>query len=356
MFDWILSRMARSAAAMVPPHPAWLGMDRQMRKLMTLIQWVSNPDVQSPKSLRRSYRLSSNLWNIPADPTVMVRDESLNDDISLRWYTVADSDNDQCLVYYHGGGMMIGDLDTHDRFCRRIARKRRMTVVAVDYRLAPEHPFPAGAEDAIVAWNAIAEKWQSQGGDLRQLGIGGDSAGGYLAAVVCQQHVRSTLSVKPEHMPAWQWLIYPMLNCLDRSSSSWVTYSHDLILTSQLVARFHDTYVPNKEEQSLIAASPACADAELLAALPPAVVITAEYDPLRDQGVAYARALKGAEVAVAVHHESKLPHGYINFTGFSDAALRATEKAISLIDMICLQARRTLPVKTQYKTEKIERT
>ena len=352
MFEGFMTRTAGLITNLFPPHASWLGMDRDMRKLLSLFLRVSDPDKQTPASLRRSYRMSTALWSVPTEQSVSVRDEQIAEHLTLRWYE-SEGDNDQCLVYFHGGGMMLGDLQTHDRFCRRIARKRRMMVVAVDYRLAPEHPFPAGAEDAITAWNHVAKVWQEQGKELRNLGVGGDSAGGYLAAMVCQQKVKPGLSVVPDEMPAWQWLIYPVTDCLDRSSDSYATYGHDLVLTSPLMNRFHDTYVPDNEQKALPEASPRLADAEVFAQLPPAVVITAEFDPLRDQGLAYARQLRGAGLAVVAHHEPKLGHGYISFGGFSDGALLGIDKAISLIDMICLQARRTMPgnVKTEVKNE-----
>ena len=342
MFEAIIKGGAKMLAALHTPHPAWLGMDRDMRKLLSLFERMPSSETQPPQKLRRSFRLSAFLWSLPAEQSVTVRDEKINEDITLRWYESA-GDNDQCLVYFHGGGMMLGDLQTHDRFCQRLSRKRRMTVVAVNYRLAPEHPFPAGAMDAILAWNHVAACWQGADKDLRNLGIGGDSAGGYLATMVCQQSLRPGLTVKTDVMPAWQWLIYPVVDCTDRTSEAYGTYSHSLLLTSQLLTRFHDTYVSEREQQSLPEASPGLAPDDVFSQMPPAVVITAEYDPLRDQGLAYARKLRNAGVAVVSHHEAKLPHGYISFGGFSDGALRGIDKAISLIDMICLQARRTLP-------------
>ncbi|MTI12665.1 alpha/beta hydrolase [Sansalvadorimonas verongulae] len=345
MFEALVKGCARLIATMHSPHPAWLGMDRDMRKLMSLFDRAPSPEQQPPQKLRRSYRLSTSLWSLPTESSVTVRDEKINDNVTLRWYESA-GDNEQCLVYFHGGGMMVGDLQTHDRFCRRIARKRRMTVVAVDYRLAPEHPFPAAAEDAIQAWNHVAQSWQGADKDLRNLGIGGDSAGGYLATMVCQQAILSGLTVRSEVMPAWQWLIYPVVDCTERAGESMGTFSHSLILTSPLVCRFHDAYIPERKQQDLLEASPGLASNEVLAQMPPAVVITAEYDPLRDQGLGYARKLRAAGVAVVSHHEAKMPHGYIAFGGFSEGALRGIDKAVSLIDMICLQARRTLPGET----------
>ena len=352
MFESLISYLASFFASFFSPDSVWPGMDRNMRKLESLMQKFSSPDSQSPAKLRRLYRFCSTLWTLPQEPSVVVREETVNENISLRWY-LSEGSNERCLVYFHGGGMMLGDLQTHDRFCQRIAHKRKMMVVSVTYRLAPEHPFPAGAEDAITAWNFVARRWQEQKKELKSLGIGGDSAGGYLATMVCQQYARPSLSVKPVLMPAWQWLIYPVTDCLDRHSESWVTYSHGLVVSSQLLSRFYDAYIPEREQQALPEVSPVQATADVLAMLPPAVVITAEYDPLRDQGMAYARLLRAAGVAVVSHHEAKLPHGYISFGGFSDTALRGIDKAVSLIDMVCLQARRTMPGRVK-ATDEVE--
>ncbi len=359
MMERLISRFATLAATLMSPHPAWQGMDRQARKLMTLMQKVFHPDIHAPADLRRMIHYSASLWNIPAERFVHTRDEVLTEDLSLRWYFVegeeVDKEKQQGLVYFHGGGMVVGDLDSHDRLCRRIARIRRMTVVAVNYRLAPEHPFPAGAEDAITAWNHVAGVWEEQEKNIKHLGIGGDGSGGYLATMVCQQYVDSTLSIQPDVMPAWQWLVCPVTDCRDRSSDSWVTCSQDLLFTSKLLGCFHDAYVPDRKNHALPAVSPASAAKDVLAQLPAAAVITAEYDSLRDQGSAYAELLRSAGVAVIRHHEEKLPHGFIHLGGFSEAAFMGVDKAIARIDMLCLQARRTLPVNAPQRIERVDR-
>nr|WP_283777811.1 alpha/beta hydrolase [Sansalvadorimonas sp. 2012CJ34-2] len=285
--------------------------------------------------------MSTSLWDEPADPSVTSHDETIEDNLTIRWYSSAGS-NERGLVFFHGGGMMLGDLQSHDQFCRRLAARRSMAVVAVNYRLAPENPFPAGVEDAIRAWNHIVEIWKSRNKDMRQLGIGGDSAGGYLATLVCQQAIKSGLSVKPVAMPAWQWLLYPVTDLTDNISESWRVYSHDLPLTNRMMHRFIESYA-EREQLALPEVSPALADSEVLAQMPATAVITAEFDPLKDQGIRYARLLKSAGVSVVQRHEAKLPHAFIHFSRISSGAKLGIEKAISIIDQICLQARRTLP-------------
>ena len=144
--------------------------------------------------MRAGYRLQTMLWNRPRETAVRVEDERVNDHVTIRTYT-PHHDRGGGLVYFHGGGMVIGDLETHDRWCRWMAVRAGVVVHAVDYRLAPEHAFPAGCVDALVAWNHVVAGWQAQGRSLARLGVGGDSAGGYLSAVVGTQMVDPTLGV-----------------------------------------------------------------------------------------------------------------------------------------------------------------
>ncbi len=341
MANSILSGIARFLVKLSSPHPTWLAMDRDLRKLMTFLQRMPDPENQSPGKLRRYFRYHTSLWDDPADQTVTSHDETIDESLAIRWYSSAGS-NERGLVYFHGGGMMLGDLQSHDKFCRRLAARRGMAVVAVNYRLAPEEPFPAGAEDAIRAWNHIASIWKSRKKDMRQLGIGGDSAGAYLATLICQQAIDSGLSVKPDIMPAWQWLLYPVTDWADSISESRRVYSHDLPLTNKMLSRFTESYA-DKEQLSLPEVSPVHASADVLAQMPATAVITAEFDPLKDQGAKYARLLKSAGVSVVQRHEPKLPHGFIHFGRISSGARLGIEKAISIIDQLCLQARRTLP-------------
>lgn len=351
MLERLTARIVRIATKFSTPHAAWQGMDRQVRKILTLAERLSKPDVHDPAKMRRIYRRQHLLWNIETDHSVSTEDQALGDQLSLRWYWLGKQEGKgQCLVYFHGGGMVLGDLESHDRFCRFIAKMRKMTVVAVHYRRAPEHPYPAAIEDAITAWNSVVEQWQEQGGSLQHLGIGGDGSGATLATVVCQKSAQPQAQevdiVLPVLKPVWQWLICPETDSTDGSSESWITNSQDLFLTSQLVERCRNHYLPDVDQRNRPDVSPLHAPAELLAQLPATVVITAGFDPLRDQGLNYVRKLKLAGVPVASHHEPTMPHGYIHLGGCSDKALVALDKAVSMIDTIALQARRTMPVET----------
>ena len=215
------------------------------------------------------------------------------------------------VALFHGGGFVIGDLDTHDNLARRICRDAGAVVVSVDYRLAPEHPFPAGVEDALAATRDLQARTEELGGDGR-LAVAGDSAGGNLAAVVTQE------------VPglAAQLLIYPATDGGgDYPSRTENGEGYFLDLSTMLW--FMEHYAPTDPEDPRF--SPIRGS---LTGLPPAVVVTAELDPLRDEGEAYAAALAGAGVAVEVQRYDGMIHGFVDMGSFSAAAEAATADAV----------------------------
>lgn len=207
-----------------------------------------------------------------------------------------------CLIFFHGGGWVIGDLDTHDVVCRTLAHDGEMLVISVDYRLAPEHKFPAAVDDAIAATTWIAENAMRFAIDANRLMVGGDSAGGNLSAVVAI-HAR-------EHGPklAAQVLIYPGTDfSLKHPSHS--EPETDCLLTHSVIRWFGAQYLNTPTEGDDWRASPA--RVENLAGLPPACVLTAGADPLRDEGDEFAERLKAAGVAVAYKTYPGQFHGFI---------------------------------------------
>ena len=198
-----------------------------------------------------------------------------------------------CLVFFHGGGWVIGDLDSHDVVCRKLADAGELIVISVDYRLAPEHKFPAAVDDAIAATAWIATQAKQLGIDAARLMVGGDSAGGNLAAVV-------TLSARHDNGPALagQVLIYPATD-FAMTHPSHHEPETSILLTHTVIRWFRDHYL-GAADGSDWRASPA--RAQTLAGLPPAYVLTAGADPLRDEGDAYAQRLK--EDGVAVTHRT----------------------------------------------------
>lgn len=206
------------------------------------------------------------------------------------------------LVFFHGGGWVIGDLDSHDVVCRKLADEGRLIVISVDYRLAPEHKFPAAVDDSIAATKWIAENARQLGIDASKLSVGGDSAGGNLAAVVA-------ISARDGDGPAIasQVLIYPATDfAMTHPSHSEPETS--LLLTHSVIKWFRDHYLNGAADVHDWRASPA--RATTLVGLPPAYVLTAGADPLRDEGDEYADRLKQAGVAVTYRHFPGQFHGF----------------------------------------------
>ena len=207
-----------------------------------------------------------------------------------------------CLVFFHGGGWVIGDLDSHDVVCRKLADEGELIVVSVDYRLAPEHKFPAAVEDAIAATRWIADNAKQLDVDASRLTVGGDSAGGNLAAVVA-------ISARDGNGPdiAGQLLIYPATDfALTHPSHGEPETS--ILLTHSVIRWFRDHYLNGAADVHDWRASPA--RAKTLIGLPPAYVLTAGADPLRDEGDEYAHRLKEAGVPVTYRSFPGQFHGF----------------------------------------------
>lgn len=207
------------------------------------------------------------------------------------------------LVYYHGGGWTIGDLDTHDTLCRELANQSGCAVVAVDYRMGPEHRFPAAVDDALAATRWVRKEAAGLGVDPSRLAVGGDSAGGNLAAVV------AIAARDAGDLPiAYQLLIYPATD-MRRGHPSHTTNGQGYVLTSDTITYFHDHYITDAKHDLDWRASPLLR--KDLQGLPPALVLTAGYDPLRDEGAEYAEALTTAgNSAVYICFERQI-HGFI---------------------------------------------
>jgi acetyl esterase len=239
--------------------------------------------------------------------------------LRMRVYRPRAGDAKGALVFFHGGGHTIGSLDSHDSACRRVASQTPCVVVSVDYRLAPEHPFPAAADDATAGFRAVALEAAALGIDRDRIAVGGDSAGGNLAAVVA-------LDTRGDEVkPCFQLLVYPVVD-LTMSSPSIDVFATGFLLEKETIVWFRRHYLGDQDRKNP-RASPWFA--ESLAGLPPALVVTAGFDPLRDEGDAYAKRL--AEAGVAVEHRSYpgLFHGFWNTTGVIREARRAFDASVA---------------------------
>lgn len=215
------------------------------------------------------------------------------------------------LVFLHGGGFFFGDLDTHDAPCRALAQRSGVRVLAVDYRLAPEHPFPAAYDDAQAAYRWVLDHAAEVGTTPDRVAVGGDSAGGNLAAGVAIEAARAGLPL------AFQLLVYPVTDNA-RSTLSSRLFADGFYLSTPFRERATSSYLPPDVDPLDPRASPAYA--ELPSGLAPALVVTAGFDPLRDEGEAFARRLEQAGATVEVRRFEDQIHGFFNITGAGTTA------------------------------------
>ena len=240
--------------------------------------------------------------------------------LRLRIYLPHGSAPFPVLVFYHGSGFVLCSLDTHDGMCRNLCAGAGCIVVSVDYRLAPEHRFPAGLEDCLVATRWVAHHAAALAADPRRIAIGGDSAGGNLAAAVA-------LRIRDEGGPplCGQLLIYPVTDYHTSGTASYAENAEGYGLTRDTMRWFWDHYLADERDATSPHAAPLrAAD---LSNLPPALVVTAEYDPLRDEGEAYAARLRAAGVPTAMSRWDGMNHGFFFWVGVVDKAGAAMREA-----------------------------
>jgi acetyl esterase len=223
------------------------------------------------------------------------------------------------MVFYHGGGWVLGSLDSHDRLCRYLAVRAGVRVLAVGYRLAPEHPFPAGVEDALTAFRYARDHAADLGSDPDRVAVGGDSAGANLAAVTGYQCARAG-----EPGPAFQLLFYPAVDAVNRAPSRDL-FSQGFYLTEEDGTWFDHQYVPTGADRTDPRLSVLLADD--LSGLPPTYLVTAGLDPLRDEGEAFAAKLSRAGVPVVLRRQDGLLHGFASMFGVSGRCREAVAEA-----------------------------
>ncbi len=295
------------------PHPQVLQLlERAARSPLPLYHTVP------PHVARRLYRDTRAVLAPPPPEVGTVRLRVVDGRVALREYRppgIPENEALPALVYLHGGGWTIGDLDTHDVLCRQLARGAACTVFSVEYRVAPEDPFPAAVEDAVAATRWIAAQAAKLHIDPARIAVGGDSAGGNLATVVA-------LDARDQGGPAlcFQLLIYPATDqrCGFPSHAS---NGEGYLLTRESIEYFRGHYLPRAEDWTDWRASPLLA--QTLEGLPPAFVLTAGFDPLLDEGRAYAARLAKENVQVAYREFADMIHGFILFGGVVETANEA---------------------------------
>jgi acetyl esterase len=282
-----------------------------VQTLLRSIRETGRPPFEalSPDAAREAYSASRAALQPPLDEVALVRDLAAPGEagpIPLRLYrgrgTTA-SECLPCLLYLHGGGWMLGDLASHDWVCRRLANAAQACVVSVDYRLAPEHPFPAAVQDASAALAFVAREAEALGIDPARLAVGGDSAGGNLAAVLALMGRDGSL---PKSV--FQVLLYPVVD-LGMTGESYERITGGVPITAATMRYFVDHYAPDPVDRSDWRASPMRAAS--LAGVPAALVLTCGHDPLCDEGRAYATRLEREGVPVTALHLGDQMHGIL---------------------------------------------
>ena len=292
----------------------------QAKALLALIEQRGLPATHTltPVEARRMYRERRFFTQPQAPEVAQVRDASASGphgDIPLRIYRPLGSTAGATLpvlVYYHGGGWVIGDLDTHDTLCRELANSADACVVAVDYRMGPEHRFPCAINDCIAATNWVSREAGALNIDTARIAIGGDSAGGNLAAAVAIA-ARDQGDLPIVH----QLLIYPATD-QRRGAPSHTTNGQGYMLTADTMNYFHDHYIDDTAHDLDWRASPLLR--QDLTRLPPTLVITAGFDPLRDEGLMYANRLSEAGNAATYICFERQIHGFITMGRVLDEA------------------------------------
>jgi acetyl esterase len=258
----------------------------------------------SPQEARQQMLAATAMLG-PPDPIAHVENRKIRGpagELPIRIYRPDRAGPMPCMVFFHGGGWVVGSISTHDALCRQLANAVGMVVVSVEYRLAPENKYPAAFNDCYAATSWVAENARELGIDAKRLAVGGDSAGGNLAAAVAL----AARDKKAPHL-AYQLLYYPVLDA-NFETRSYLDNANNYMLTREQMIWFWQQYVPHDAEREQSYAAPL--RAKDLKGLPPALIITAEYDPLRDEGEEYARRLKEAGVETRLIRYDGLIHGF----------------------------------------------
>ena len=305
-------------------------VDPHIAPLLELLATVPPMHEGSPEEARAAFR---QLAVGGRQPEHVVRVGSVEDltipgpagDLDARVYRPEQDGAVPTVVLFHGGGWVIGDLDTHDNMARSICRDGEAVVVSVDYRLAPEAPFPAAVEDALAATRWVASHLADFGGDDR-LAVAGDSAGGNLAAVVAQRSVHEGPAL------ALQILVEPVTDS-DTETASYRDPENQLIVTRESMLWFFERYAPDAGTRRDPRLAPLRAPS--LAGAPPAVVLTAEHDVLRDEGEAYAERLRAAGADVSHRRFAGQMHGFFGFVGVLPGSAAGLDYVVEAIERYC---------------------
>ena len=299
-----LPRPLRRRLAGAPLRRDGLELDLDTQLLLRLSERDPEPPLRTLTPEQARAQLRSSAGRVIAAPLPMAEVRGLTvagaaDPLAARLYVPAEASGG-LVVYFHGGGWVVGDLDTHDSVCRALARSSGARVLSVDYRLAPEHPFPAGVDDALASFRDAVARAAELGADPAKVAVAGDSAGAHLATVTAR------LAASDPHPPAFQLLIYPVTDCVHVAASR-TQFAEGFLLTKENMDWYEDNFI-GAADRADPRISPLLA--ESLAGLAPAMVVTAGFDPLRDEGEAYAARLRADGVPTMLRRHPGYVHGF----------------------------------------------
>lgn len=303
-------------------------MDAEVRTVMELMEgFFPRPSAGEISIEEARAQIDAGSGALPGEPVASVEDRTIpgpdDNDIPVRIYRPSDATDLPVVVYLHGGGFVLCGLDTHDGFCRSMTNAVGCVTVSVDYRLAPEHKYPAAPRDADAVTRWVVDNAYDEGWDGSRLAVAGDSAGGNLSAVVAQM-------ARDLGGPAiaLQLLIYPVVDPMGTYPSH-RTNGHGYFLEQVDMDWYHEQYFASPADGTQPYAAPI--RAESLAGLPPAYIVTAEFDPLRDEGEAYGAALQAAGVPTTVVRAPDMFHGFFNMGAYLPGAKTANDGAFAAL-------------------------
>jgi acetyl esterase len=310
-------------------------LDRRAQYLFTLGRWVerSMPEMTPPDARSYYARLCRILESAPPEVggteelTIPMRNGPRPARIYYPRGADETTESRPALLYYHGGGWTIGSIDTHDTLCRRLCSNARIVVVSVDYRLAPEHPFPAAVEDCYDAYLWVSDQAPALGISANRIAVGGDSAGGNLAAVVT-----ALARDEGKPLPSVQLLVYPGVGTVHHIGRQKPELQTGYGLDDRTTRWFFANYVPEGEDENPLVAPLHLASHE---GLSPAIVVTAQFDLLCGEGLEYVQRLRAAGIPVTHLHQGDLPHGF--------ATMSVLPRAREAISELAAALRRALP-------------
>lgn len=306
-----------------------MALDPQVAAVLEKVRLAGSPEYwqMTPEQARDWHERKAGILDIAPEPVHGVADRvvrAVEADVPVRVYTPRPSQAPlPILVWMHGGGHVVGSLRSYDALCRKLALSADCVVVSIGYRLAPEHKFPAGVLDCFAGLKWAARHAEELGGDPSRVAVGGDSAGGNLAAV-CAILARDV----GEPALAFQLLVYPR-TAPEEDSPSHHALGEGYMLTRRTILWFHDHYRAHDSDRSDFRYAPLVA--KDLSRLPPALIVVAEYDPLRDDGIAYAKRLRDAGSEVELADYAGMVHPFFSMGGAVDAGRRAMTQATAAL-------------------------